>query len=229
MKSYDCIIFDMDGTLYPNNNNCRTIYKDMAVNLILKYYDLDPQAAEARFLKLRDLEEQKAGQKVSNTLVLLNNFDKVEFDDVENEVERIYDVESVLRLDSRAVEAVTMVCRNYRTILYTMNNEKTTRRTLNVIGMGELFPDDSRYTFTTMAKLDLPRAERIQHVKPGIPGYELVTGSINCDPEKCLMIGDSFKSDIEPAKSLGMDGYHIKTFKDLYNLPLWLGLTDRPV
>ena len=107
-----------------------------------------------------------------------------------------------------------------------MNNRKTTDRTINTIGMAELFPKDNRYTFTTMGKLDLSRDERIAHVKPGLPGYELVIKGINCDPEKCLMVGDSLKSDIDPAKALGMDGYLIKTFDDLYKLPEWLGITE---
>ena len=106
-----------------------------------------------------------------------------------------------------------------------MNNGKTTHRTIQTIGMAKLFPEDNRYTFTTMGKLNLSRAERIQHVKPGLPGYELVIKGINCDPKKCLMVGDSMKSDIEPAKALGMDGYLIKTFDDLYALPAWLEIT----
>jgi len=226
MKDYECIIFDMDGTLYAYNNTCRTIYKDMAVNLILKYYDYEKAEAETRFLELRKFEENKCGQRVSNTLVLLNNFDRIDFHDVEDEVDRIYDVENVLHLDKKALEAVTTVCSNYKTTLYTMNNEKTTRRTLNTIGMANLFAENNRYTFTTMGKLDLPRSERIEHVKPGLSGYELVVKAINCDPKKCLMIGDSMKSDIEPAKALGMDGYLIKTFDDLYVLPEWLGITS---
>ena len=130
----------MDGTLYAYNDTCRTIYKEMAVNLILKHYDFSKAQAETRFLELREEEEKKCGQRVSNTLVLLNNFDKIEFNDVEDEVDSIYDVENVLHLDKKALKAVTAVCKNYKTTLYTMNNGKTTDRTIKTIGMAELFP-----------------------------------------------------------------------------------------
>lgn len=212
----------MDGTLYPYNDQCRTVYKDMAVNLVKKHYKMKAEEAESTFIKLRSEEEKKCGQKVANTLVLLNNFDKIEFEDIEEEINSIYNVEEVLDFNKRAFETVKEICSKYNTLLYTMNNRKTTNRTLETIGMAKLFPSTRRYSFTTMGKLNLSRSKRIDHVKPGLAGYELVVKESSLNPEKCLMVGDSMRSDIEPAKALGMDGYLIKTFDDLYNLPKWL-------
>lgn len=48
-------------------------------------------------------------------------------------------------------------------------------------------------------------SETIGAIKPSKQFFEYVIEDLNCNPEQCLMIGDSLTNDISGAKAVGMD------------------------
>ena len=90
--------------------------------------------------------------------------------------------------------------------------------------MAQFFTEDRRFTFSSIAELNIEENEIIDYIKPGKKGFEYILKQENADYEDCLMVGDSATSDIKPAEKLGMKTYHITSRPDLYNLPAWLGL-----
>jgi len=221
-RSYDLILFDMDGTLYPNDLRLRRVYLQAALNLIERHYGVDRATAEAEFSAHRDELSARLNGRPANTLVLLTYYDRVEFQDMADEVNALHPAEAVLAPDPLSVAAVAAVVRAWPTMLYTMNNAETARRILDAIGMAHLFPVERRVTLDTMAALPLSRAERLAHVKPGLDGYRWVLHRWGVEPERALMVGDSQTSDLEPAASLGMATYLVRQARDLHALPGWL-------
>ena len=62
--------------------------------------------------------------------------------------------------------------------------------------------------------------------KPDREFFELVLLENGLQPENCLMVGDSLKSDIEPARLLGMSTLHLK--RPGMNLNAVLDVVKRP-
>lgn len=61
---------------------------------------------------------------------------------------------------------------------------------------------------------DLPFAlvthsENMHAAKPNVHYYQEILGSIGCAPHECVMIGDDFINDIQPASKLGLNTYWV--------------------
>ena len=223
-RTFDLILFDMDGTLYPHSEQCKKTYYEVALKLISKHYGMSRMEATSSLEDHRKKFAQQVPGRTSTTLVLLHYYSKVTFAELSHEVNLIHPVESVLGRIEASIAAVTKVVQEYDTLLYTMNNEVTTQRVLDTIGMNELFPKSRRYTLDTWANLPMTRQECLAHIKPGLLGFEKILTKAEVSPEKSLMVGDSLTSDIRPAKKLQMETYHVKGSADLQQLPTWLGL-----
>ena len=223
-RPFDLILFDMDGTLYPHNEQCKKTYYEVALKLISKHYGMSRSEATESLEEKRKEFAQKVPGRTSTTLLLLHYYDKVSFAEHSYEVNLIHPVAEVLGKIEASIAAVTKVVKEYDCLLYTMNNEVTTQRVLDTIGMNELFPKSRRYTLDTWAELPISRQERLAHIKPGLLGFEKILAKADVSPEKALMVGDSLTSDIEPAQKLQMETYHVKGSADLQQLRPWLGL-----
>ena len=223
-RPFDLVLFDMDGTLYPHSEECKRTYYKVALKLIKKHYDMSSEEAEKSLATNREEFAKAVSGRASTTLVLLNYYSKVSFSELSHEVNLIHPVENVLSKNEESIAAVGKVVATYNTLLYTMNNAMTTKRVLDTIGMSLLFPEDKRYTLDTWAELPLPRKERLAHVKPGLLGFERILSNEGTKANRALMIGDSLTSDINPARTLQMETYHVRGSEDLWALPSWLGL-----
>ena len=223
-QSFELILFDMDGTLYPNNEDCRATYKEVALRLIEEHSSVDRSEAKKLLAKHRKAFQAVVPGRATTTLVLLHNYPDISFAEFSQLVNELHPVERVLARNETSIAAVKKVVSAFETVLYTMNNEQTAQRVLDTIGMNELFPLEKRYTLDTWANLPVSREERLAHVKPGLKGFTKILDDLKIAPERVLMVGDSLTSDIKPAQELKMGTFHVKASKDLQELPAWLGL-----
>lgn len=70
------------------------------------------------------------------------------------------------------------------------------------LSWGRLNSNFADYAFVT-------HSENTHYTKPNPAYYAEIIARVGIEPDEVLMVGDSFKNDIEPAKSLGMLTYHI--------------------
>lgn len=79
-------------------------------------------------------------------------------------------------------------------------------------GMGlcsiEYMEPDTMQVYRTLAEEYTYKtyiSETMECIKPSKPFFEYVIQDLKCNPNQCLMIGDSLTNDIEGAKAAGMD------------------------
>ena len=212
------IVFDMDGTLYPKIPQWPTTYREAATSLISKHRNCSPERALKMLEAARRDLAQRWGGRSSTTVVLLSYFPEIGFEELAVEVDERHEVERLLQVDQASVGALERLSDEYPILLHTLNNERTAERVLSSIAMAHLFPREHRYTLNTWNRLELPRQEKIKHLKPGLEGFRYILKESSHNAAETLMVGDSLTSDIEPAQRLGMQSYHVKEPKDLVRL-----------
>ncbi len=222
-RNLDLIIFDLDGTLYPANKDMDMGYPGAAIQLLARKTGRDLAEVEQEFLNRKEELHSVINGKPTSTLTLLYYYD-VSFDEFENEVDQVLDIDHYIQPDPKCVRVVQRIHAEYPLFLYTTNNAKVSRRILKRLGLGTLFPEERRFTYTDAGKLDLPQREKLEYIKPGIKGFMHILNKHNAEPERTLMIGDSEVSDILPAQKLGLQTYHITDRNSFYSLPEWLGI-----
>jgi FMN phosphatase YigB (HAD superfamily) len=222
-RNFDLIIFDLDGTLYPANKDMDMGYPGAAIQLLARKTGRDLAEVEQEFLNRKEDLHSLINGKPTSTLTLLYYYD-VSFDEFENEVDQVLNIDHYIQPDPKCVRVVQRIHTEYPLFLYTTNNAKVSRRILKRLGLDTLFPEERRFTYTDAGKLDLPRREKLEYIKPGKKGFKHILNKQNAEPERTLMIGDSEVSDILPARKLGLQIYHITDRNSFYSLPEWLGI-----
>lgn len=222
MKSLDLVIFDMDGTLYPNHEGFNAVYPRVVLKLAAAKRNTSLEETEVVFRQQMAELEEKIGGRPTWTLTLLAFYD-ISFAEFEQAIDRELMVETLLIPDPRSVQAVERVAERFPIALYTTNNGLATERILNHLGFQHIFPADRRFTLSSVGELKLPRPAQLAHVKPGERGFRYVLQTFNANPERTMMIGDSMVSDIEPACRLGLQTHHVTCPEDLYLVPEVLG------
>lgn len=221
----DLVLFDLDGTLYPDNAAINAPYPEVALRMASVAAGIgDPEAARDHFAAHRARVEERIGGRATNTLVLLSCYD-IPFEAFEAEIARVSRIEEALAPDPEAASVVAQVACAHPVALYTTNNETCAARILARIGMADLFPPHRRLTLSDLGRLPLPRAEILAHVKPGLAGFRLALERFGgVAPERAMMVGDSEVSDLAPARALGMRTHRVACREDLLDLPARLGL-----
>jgi len=217
------IIFDMDGTLYPDNPEIIRHYGECAVDLLARHKNIS--AEEAGNL-MEEVKEQLTGKlkgKPTNSLALMSAFE-VSFENYAREVSSRQRIEELLRPDSQALRALECISTAWPVFLYTTNNAISADRILRAIGMDHLFPVENRFTLSHIFDMGLPRQEALGLIKPGHRGFRHILELRGFKPEETLMVGDSEVSDIRPARELGMATWTVARMDDLTDLARALGV-----
>ena len=222
-RQLDLLIFDLDGTLYPASREMDLFYPKAAIQLIAEKSDRDIESVETEFLSKKAELAQILDGKPTSTLTLFYFYD-VGFDEYEDKIDSLIDIEKYIEYDSRTIEIIGRINQRYPIFLYTTNNEKVSTKILKHLGLSDFFPKDKRFTFSDAGRLPYPKQVRLQYVKPGHKGFEHILEKHGTAADKVLMVGDSLVSDINPAQQLGIHTYHITDRSDLYQLPEWLGI-----
>jgi len=222
-REFDLIIFDLDGTLYQVSNEMDRVYPRAAIQLLARKTGRASQEIETEFLQKRAELEVILGGKPTSTLTLLYFYD-IDFEEFEDTIDSMIEVAKYIKPDLKTINTISVIRNHYPLFLYTTNNSKVSNRILNYLGLSEFFPPEKRFTFSDAGKLQLPRKEKLQFVKPGLRGFTHILQMHNVVPDRVLMVGDSETSDIIPAQRSGIHTYHITDRKSFYQLPEWLGI-----
>ncbi|PKK89289.1 MAG: hypothetical protein CVV64_14975 [Candidatus Wallbacteria bacterium HGW-Wallbacteria-1] len=212
--SPEFIIFDMDGTLYPDNPEIIRHYGECAIDLLAQQMNMAAADAEKVMQEARENLAAALGGKPTNSLTLMSRFD-IPFEVYAREVNSRQQIETLLQTSKAHVEAVEKIAAEYPVYLYTTNNSISADRILRAIGMDHIFPLDRRFTLSDIFELDLPRSSALKLIKPGLDGFRHILKLNGFSAEETMMVGDSEVSDIEPAKKLGMATWHVREMEDL--------------
>jgi len=222
-KNIKLVIFDMDGTLYPADEELNRVYPEICIKLVAKYKKLSFREAEKDFNQKKESLRLLLCGRPSNTLTLFKYYD-VPFAEYEDMVNQRMNIEEKIKFDKKAFEVIKLVSENFIVHLHTTNNARCTNRILKVLKMDEIFPEGKRLTLSHIARFPVEKSEKLDYIKPGKKGFELILNMYKVKNEESLMVGDSDVSDIMPARELNLYAYKISTIEDLYNLPAYLPL-----
>ncbi len=194
------IIFDLDGTLYKSAE----VYQKFAEAAYYTYAKLKKSTIEQarEILETRREEmKRKKGYAVPYTLALLSF--GIPIEEWHKENIKFFNAGDYLKKDERLKEALSRLKGRYKLAVFTNNNKIQTERILKGLGIENLF--DYILTYETFRLL-----------KPDPEIFRKVIETLGVKPEECLMVGDRYAVDLNPAKELGMEICEVAGPEDIY-------------
>lgn len=209
MKTYNipanvkALIFDIDSTLYTNS-----AYAFEQVDCQVREYarTLGITADEAR-KKVADYRKKYAlendGRKVSlgNTLLAFGV-------PIEQSVEWrnvLMDPAQFLSRDETLISVLKNLSKRFKMICVTNNPVLPARKTLEVIGISEFFPE-------------IVGLDTCLKSKPAIEPFETAVRLLGCNSNECVAVGDRYDLDIALPLQMGMGGILVNGVQDVYEI-----------
>lgn len=220
-KDFELIIFDMDGTLYPVSAEMDSIYPIVALECAAKSVNRQPAEIKADFEQKRAELARYLNGTPTSTLTLMYFYD-ADMHAFEMEITRRILTKKYVQPVARTIQVIDAIAQFYPIFLFTTNNRLTAEKILDQIRLSEYFPPERRFTFSDINALPISKTEKINFMKPSTKGFEHILEKCGANPNRTLMVGDSVTMDIEPARRLGMEIYHVTEPARLYALPEWL-------
>ncbi|HEC78549.1 MAG TPA: HAD family hydrolase [candidate division WOR-3 bacterium] len=196
------VIFDLDGTLY-QSTVIREKFAEAAYLTLSRFQKITLADARKLIETRRDELGKKTGAGVPYTLVLKSFGVPIEFWHRENI--NYFDPRKYLSRDKRLIESLVRLKEQYKLAVLTNNNLVQSERTLEALGITNLFC--RIFTYNTYKLL-----------KPDITFFKKAAEDLQVIPGECLFVGDRYDVDLEPALSLGMKIRHVKGPEDIYSL-----------
>ncbi len=211
-ESIELFVMDIDNTLYRNDE-----YYRGQIELLLERYarhaGLEPDQARRKLEEARkELSAKNGGKKTSmgNTMVSLG----VSLEENARWRSEMFEPERYLNRDNRLREALRQMGRGATMIAVTNNSRSIGIRTLDCLGVGELFEETIGLDTTVTSKPSpVPFQRALEHT--GIAADHAVS------------VGDRYDVDIATALQLGMGGIVVDSMDDVYRLPDVLGYTSK--
>jgi len=198
------IIFDMDCTLYTNDDYARS-HLDLP---IMRLADLKGKSPAEMGDEIEAYRKKWASENGGRSISLANTF--VAFGvDIQESVRwrnELINPEQYLGEDERLRSALESLAERFVLALVTNNPVSIAERTLGVLGVGDLFH--------AIIGLDTCGVSK-PHKEPFMKAATLC-GSV---PETCLSVGDRYDIDIALPLELGMGGILVDGVEDVYRLP----------
>lgn len=197
------IIFDIDSTLY----TCTAYALEQVDCQVREYARVNGMTADEARKKVADFRQKFAlennGKKISlgNTLL---NFGVPISQSVKwrNELMRPQDY---LKQDLKLREVLLKLKENYNLICVTNNPVLPARKTLEVIGVSDLFKDIVGLDTCLKSKPAL---------EPFMRAVELTGSSV----EECVAVGDRYDMDVALPLEMGMGGVVVTGVEEVYGL-----------
>jgi phosphoglycolate phosphatase/putative hydrolase of the HAD superfamily len=199
----DAILFDMDSTLYTNEEYMRTQIEN-PVRRMADLRGLSLDVMEGEIEDYRKAWTETHGEKIS----LTNTFRAfgVSLEESIRWREELYEPERFLKPDPLLREALEALRPSFSFALVTNNPVPVARRTLSALAVEDFFP--------IIVGLDTCRVSK-PHPAPFLKALELLGTS----PERCISVGDRYDFDLAPALELGMGAVLVDGVGDVYRLP----------
>ena len=210
MKKYDAILFDLDGTLLPMDNDLfiKTYLGLLVKKMAPRGYDKDLLVAS--LWKGTGAMIKNDGSK-TNAEVFWSYFAKVFGDRIYSD---IADFDQFYENEFHAASSVTFPT-GLAQIAVDLAREHANKV---ILATNPFFPAvavRSRLSWAKVApeSFDLITTyENSSFCKPNPAYYTEIAGKMQIDPKRSLMIGNNAEEDIRAAQSLGMDTFLLTDF-----------------
>jgi len=196
------ILFDLDGTLY-KSSEIKDKFAEAAYHTLAKFKKISLAEAQTIVEERRAELKKKDGYSVPYTLTLVHYGVPIEYWHKENI--KFFDPRDYLTKDHNFKRCLLKLKKRYRLAILTNNNDTQTERILEALGLHELF--DEVFTYNSFKLL-----------KPNVQFFKKAAQELAVKPAECLVVGDRYSVDLNPAKRLGMQIYEVKGPDDIYSL-----------
>ena len=204
------IIFDMDGTLYTHDEYLRSQF-DLPIKRLAKLQKKTFNQMKREISEYRKMwAEEHGGKSVSLGNIFLSF--GISIEKTISWREELYRPEDYLSEDKLLRSSLEKLVKHFTLAVITNNPVSIAVRTLNVLGVQDLFH--------TIAGLDTCMVS-----KPNEVIFKKVLQDCCVNAQQCISIGDRFDIDIALALKLNMGGILVEEIGDIYELPDLL-LTD---
>lgn len=202
-KDSETLIFDIDSTLYTNKTYA-TEQIDVQIRFIAKEMNTDYLSLKKKIETYRNEETLKTGKKQSlgNTLI---HFGIPLSKSIELR-EKLLKPELYIKGDYRLRKVLESLKTKYKLITVTNNPFKPAFKTLEVLGVQDLFIDIISLDKSCVSK---------PHQKP----FEMASQKTGSLWDKCISVGDRFSVDLEIPLKMGMGGILVTGVEEVYQLP----------
>ena len=196
LRNIEVIVWDFDGTLYQNEDLVLALEKAFWKSY-QKYTKKENSLDDFRLMAGRYGGWSKAIAEISG---------KPEME-VIDEVEDAFDKASFLEKDANLL-AMMVDLSQFQHLILTNSREKDTAKCLEKIG----FETSKNNPFFSK----IFARDNLKALKPSEKILEKLISFTEKKRRSHLMIGDSYFSDINPAKEFGFKAIHINDFKQLF-------------
>jgi putative hydrolase of the HAD superfamily len=197
------IFFDLDGTLY-ESETIRKKFADAAYTTLAALRNISVEEARTLIETRRDELQKKQGFPAPYTLTLVSYGLPIEMWHKQNVA--FFDPRDYLKKDPALKAVLQRLTTNYRLAILTNNNDTQSERILEALGVDGLF--DKIFTYNTFKVL-----------KPDPEFFRQAARALGVNPKECLVVGDRYHVDLNPAQQLGMRIYEVNGPADIYHLP----------
>lgn len=202
-KQIKAIIFDIDSTLY----TCQAYAFEQIDCQVREYARLRGITADEARKLVADYRKKFAaehdGKKVSlgNTLVSFGI-------PIEQSVEwrnKLMEPERFLKYDQKLVDVLKLLKDKVKMICVTNNPVLPARKTLQVIGISEFFPE-------------IVGLDTCFKSKPAIEPFQTALDWLGVKAEECVAVGDRYDLDIALPLEMGMGGILVSGVEEVYQI-----------
>jgi putative hydrolase of the HAD superfamily len=197
------IFFDLDGTLY-ESETIRKKFAEAAYTTLAALKNISVADAQILIETRRDELLKKQGFPAPYTLTLVSYGLPIEMWHKQNVA--FFDPRDYLKKDTMLKTILQRLKTNYRLAILTNNNDIQTARILEALGVDGIF--DRVFTYNTFKIL-----------KPDPEFFKQSARALGVEPNECLVVGDRYHVDLDPAQQLGMRIYEVNGPEDIYHLP----------
>ena len=201
------LIFDVDSTLYTNNEYARS-QVDLPIEKLARLRGVTFDEMGEEIARFRDnWAKDHDGQQIS----LANVFKAfgISIDETIRWREELCHPERYLAKDRQLRSVLEWLGSRFALAVVTNNPISVASRTLRVLGVEDLFHDTVRIVALDTCGVSKP------HKEPLIRAAALCGAT----PESCVSIGDRYDIDISLPLELGMGGILVDGVEDVYMLP----------
>jgi HAD superfamily hydrolase (TIGR01549 family) len=203
-KQCEVLLFDIDMTLYYNPEYFRSQIENQ-IRLLSQEWFWSFEKTEEKIEAFRQQWLEEKGEKLSFGNTLLYGFGVPISRSVELR-DQCITPEDYLKSDPRLKKVLKELHKRYRLVALTNNTSRVGLRTLEVLGVSDLFE--------LVIGLDMTG-----HSKPHPAVYDYVLEKVKAAPGLITSIGDRYQVDLKKPLDLGMGGVLVNGMEDVYKLP----------
>lgn len=203
------LVFDIDSTLY----TCPAYAHEQIDSQVRHWAKLNGITDDEARKKIADFRKKWAFEHNGQKISLGNLFTNFGIS-IETSIEwrkKLFDPADYLQKNEPLVQALTELSKKYYMICVTNNPVQPARRTLEVIGISELFPEIVGLDTCMTSK---PSQKILDHA---LKISEKATGQ-KLNYSDCISIGDRYDIDLDLAISLGMGGILVNGAEEVCKL-----------